>query len=70
MPAPVRPEDLERENRRAVDADRRRRREEAVAEPPAPPPTLGEDLHTRSLFTLLPDDEDDGRTGQTEGEVL
>lgn len=69
LPAPARSEELERENRRAVDADRRRRREEAVVEPPAPPPTLGEDLHARSLFALLPDDEDNGPTGQTEGEV-
>ncbi|MFD8977681.1 transposase [Streptomyces sp. NPDC059593] len=69
LPSRARPEDLARENRRAVDADRRRRREEAVTEPPMSPPTLGEDLHARSLFTLLPEDEDDGRSGQREDEV-
>ncbi|MFJ9646501.1 hypothetical protein [Streptomyces sp. NPDC101206] len=59
LPTTAAPGDLARRNQRAIDADRRRRREEAVAEPLAPPLTLGEDLNERSLFSLLPDDEDD-----------
>ncbi|MFE2247252.1 transposase [Streptomyces lavendulae] len=69
LPGRARPEDLAQQNRRAIDADRRRRREEAVAEPPVPPPTLGEDLHARSLFTLLSDNEADGHSVPGEGEV-
>ncbi|MFE9258008.1 transposase, partial [Streptomyces sp. NPDC006879] len=69
LPAPAATGDLARQNRRAIDADRRRRREEAVTEPLAPPPTLGEDLHARSLFSLTPDHENDSPHGPKEGEV-
>jgi hypothetical protein len=70
MPPPSTPAELGRANQRAVDAERRRRREEAVPEPPVAPATLGEDLRARSLFALLPADEDSsGSAVQPRSEV-
>ncbi|MFE2729336.1 transposase [Kitasatospora sp. NPDC059327] len=61
LPAAPRPVELVRQNRQAVDGERRRRREAAVPELPAPPALLGDDLRRHSLFALPgADDTDEG----------